>query len=321
MAGKSTNRWLLLLSLQLGALPARAMMPPSLSVNVMPRSTVSGLTGLSDERQGVGVSAWQSTRSRLRHGTDGVDNPLHEKTETLRTTLLWDGPLTRRWTASAALPYVRTRASYDGGGDAAAGPGDALLLLKYTLFQNHAGPITREIQLLGGAELPTGKTNIKDAAGNNLPASQQPGSKTLDLLAGAATAVNLKRVSLHGDATYKRSGRRAYTFGDLFALNLGVNFPFGPRARLSATAELNAEAASRDTSDHAGPGVYPDHTVRDSGYESLYATPGLQWRPSRRWTLAAAVQLPLHQNFRGVQLAVEANWILSVQGHWGRHEG
>lgn len=305
----------------LTALSARAMTPPSLSVNVMPRSPVSGLAGLSDERSGIGITAWSSTRSRLRSGGRRVENALNEKVEVWRTTLLFDTPLSRRWTAVAALPYVRTRSSFDGGGDEASGPGDALFLGKYTLFQNPAGPVRREFQLLAGVELPTGKTDAKNAAGDNLPASQQPGSKTTDLLAGAAAAANLKRFSLYGDAVYKLSGRRAYTFGDLFSLNLGINVPFAPRARFSATAELNLEAAGRDTSDRPGPGVYPNKTVRDSGYETLYATPGLQWRPSRRWTLSGAVQLPLHQNYRGAQLAAEANWLFSAQGRWGRHEG
>jgi hypothetical protein len=307
--------------LWLAAAPVQSMTPPSLSVNVMPRSSISGLSGLSDDRWGLGVTVWQSSRSRLRSGTRSVDNPLHEKAETLRTTLTGDFPLSRRWAAAAALPHVRTRSSFDGGGDRASGPGDALLLLKYTLFQNPAGPITREVQLLAGVELPTGKTDAKDATGANLPAPQQPGSNSTDAVVGLAGAVNLRRASLYGDATYKLAGTRAYTFGDLFALNAGVNVPFGHRARFSATSEINIEAAGRDTSSLPGPGVLPDKAVRDSGYEAVYFTPGLQWRPSRRWILSAAVQLPLHQNYRGTQLAADANWLFSFQGRWGRYGG
>lgn len=299
--------------------PIRAMKPPSLSVNVMPRSPVSGLSGLSDDRWGLGVTFWHSDRSRLQSGTRSVDNPLQEKTETLRTTLVWDFPLSPRWAATAALPHVQTRSSFNGGGDSASGPGDALLLVKYTLLQNPAGPISREVQLLAGVELPTGKTDAKDAAGSNLPAPQQPGSNSTDVVAGLAGALNIRRASLYGDATYKLAGTRAYTFGDLFALNAGVNVPLGLRARFSVTSEVNVEAAGRDTSSLPGPGVLPDRTVRDSGYETVYFTPGFQWRPTRRWTLSAAVQLPIHQNYRGTQLAADANWLFSIQGRWGRY--
>jgi hypothetical protein len=296
------------------ALPAQAMTPPSLSVNIMPRSSFSPASNPGGEGWGTSLSLWQSTRRRLLSGRKSVDNPLRERGETIRTTIAIDASPFPRWSFMGAFPHVRSRASFNGGLQRADGPGDALVLAQYAVYQDRAIRPRRQVRLSGGLELPTGETKAEDARGVRLPASQQPGSRSTDGFAGASATWGLPRLSLYGDASWKIQGGAAYQFGDAFSLNAGLNAPLGS---WSLTAELSAEAVGRDRSSLPGPGVLPSHKVRDSGHEAAYAAPGLQWRPARGWTLSLGAQLPLYQNYRGTQLAVDVNWTAAVFARFG----
>jgi hypothetical protein len=300
----------------LWAAPAAAMTPPSVSADVVPRSALSGLHTPPGEGWGAGVSVWWSERDRLRSGTRSVDNPGGQRTATLRSTLTLDRSLGRRFGVLASVPYVRTRVSSSAGARTARGMGDAGLYLRYSLYRDRVVAPTREVQLLAGTDLPTGDTTVTDASGARLPATQQPGSDTADAVFGAALTWGLPAFALHADASVRVNGGAAYTFGDSAALNAGVNAPLGG-GPWSVTAELNAQTVGRDDSALPGPGVLPDGTVRDSGGETVHVTPGLQWRPFPGAALNAGVQFPVHQDLRGVQLASEADYVLSFYVRFG----
>ncbi len=299
------------------ALPASAMTPPSVSANVVPRSSVSGLHAPSGDGWGFGLTVWQSTRDSLRAGRKTVDNPSREKTSSLRSTLFLDYSLTQRIILMLAVPHVRNQVSFAGTTQNSEGLGDAALYGKYALYRDRMINPTRELQLVAGVDFPTGETEAADSQGVRLPITQQPGSDSTDATFGAALIWGFPLLSAYGDLTYRLNGGAAYTFGNVLALNAGVNVPIAS-SRWSFTGELNAEVIARDTSSLTGPGVLPNKEVRDSGGETVYATPGVQWRPAPGWAVNAGVQLPIYQYLRGTQLAAEANYILAVFTRFGR---
>jgi len=61
--------------------------------------------------------------------------------------------------------------------------GDATVLLKYRFYRRDSGRGTTQASITVGPKLPTGGTGLKDGRGNLLPATFQPGSGSMDLLA------------------------------------------------------------------------------------------------------------------------------------------
>lgn len=308
---------LLGLSLVLAAaIKAAAMTPPSLAASVAPRSPMMGLARRTERGVGAALMGWQSSRNQRQSGTTKADNPNQEKTNSWRTTLLLDYSPSLRWNAILSVPYHRTRASFANTEQSADGIGDIALIGKYALFQDRSPFKRREIFALFGFDLPTGETNLKDAQGIRLPATLQPGSNSADLIAGGSAAWSLEHFSFYGDLNYRYNTDRAYTFGDIFGINLGIHYPLPKAPIFSFSAEVGAQFIGRDTSDLEGPGVYANKIVRDSGAELVFFSPGAQWDMGRGLSLSAGVQLPVHQNFRGTQLASQTDYVLSLSGRF-----
>lgn len=75
----------------------------------------------------------------------------------------------------------------DDGGIAVrgAGAGDAMVLVKYRFYRRDSPRGTTQTSVTFGPKLPTGETGQRDAAGNRLPASLQPGSGSADFFVAA----------------------------------------------------------------------------------------------------------------------------------------
>lgn len=295
----------------------RSMTPPTMAVQVIPGSPLRGLGSATGEGAGFYLTTRQSTRDTLRHGTHDLPNPLQEKSETWQTALLLDHRLTRDWSAVLSIPYLYSKASVGDFSQTTRGLGDVGLFGRYSFWKERLVNPRREWLGILGLELPTGSTSEKDSRGEKLSATQQPGSGTTDLVAGTALVWGLSRLSLYGDASYKINGHRAYTFGDALTVNAGLNLPL-PGDDFSVIGEINGEFLARDKSDFVGaPGRDPDGSVANTGGETVYFSPALQWRPGG-WALTAGAQWPIYQNFRGVQLKADVNYTLGLSTRFGQ---
>ncbi|MFZ2540470.1 MAG: hypothetical protein WAW75_01715 [Gallionella sp.] len=288
--------------------PAFGMPPPMMSVQVSPRSAVTGLGATSQDGVGINLSTRYSERSDLQSGTTKVGNPNNEKTQSWQTTLLLDYRVTDSLTAILAVPYVNQTASYTGAKQTTQGLGDIAVYGKYSLYKTDA---TSEVLALAGVELPTGSTKKGDSSGV-FPITQQPGSGSTDFIVGAAAVWGLPVLTAYGDFSYKINGSESYKFGNFLALNAGANYVIPSMEQFSLVGEVNAEIAARDKSDLSGPGVLPGGEVRDTGYKKIYFTPGIQWRPGKDWALNFNAQVPVYQNLNGTQLASGVNYNLGV---------
>lgn len=293
--------------------PSFAMSPPMMSVQVSPRSAVTGLGATTQDGVGVNISTRYSERSDLQSGTSKVGNPNNEKTQSWQTTALLDYRITDSLTAILAVPYVNQTTSYTGAKQTTKGLGDVSLYGKYSLFKPDA---TSEVLALAGVKFPTGSTEKGDTTGV-FPVTQQAGSGTTDYIAGAAAVWGFPTLTTYGDFSYKINGKKSYKFGNFLSVNGGVNYAIPSQDQFSLVGEINAEYAAQDKSDLAGPGVLPGGEVRDTGYRKIYLTPGIQWRPAKDWALNFNVQVPVYQNLRGTQLASGINYNLGVSMRFG----
>ena len=286
------------------AMPA----PPMMSVQVSPRSAITGLGSTSKDGVGVNLSTRYSKRSDRQSGTDKVGNPTNEETKSWQTTLLLDYRATDSLTAILAIPHVNQTATYSGISQTTRGLGDISVYGKYSLYKSDA---TSEVLALVGVELPTGSTDEGDST-VLFPITQQPGSDSTDFIVGAAAVWGFPTFTTYGDFSYKINGSESYTFGNFLGLNAGVNYALPSMDQLSLVGEVNAEYAAQDESDVAGQGVLAGGEVRDTGYRKIYLTPGIQWRAGKDTSLNFNAQVPVYQNLKGTQLASEVSYTLGI---------
>ena len=291
-------------------MPSFAMTPtpPMMSVQVSPRSAITGLGSTSQDGVGINLSTRYSKRSDLQKGTDKVGNPSNEATKSSQTTLLLDYLVTDGLTAILAVPYINQTASYGNVKQTTKGLGDVAVYGKYSVSKPDANS---EILVLLGVELPTGSTDEGDSTGP-FSITQQLGSDSTDFILGAAAVWGFSTFATYGDFSYKINGSEPYTFGNFLGLNAGINYALPSMDQFSLVGEVNAEVAERDKSDIAGPGVLAGGDVRDTGYRKIYLSPGIQWRAGKNSSLTFNAQVPVYQNLKGTQLASDVNYTLGA---------
>jgi hypothetical protein len=147
-----------------------------------------------------------------------------------------------------------------------------------------------------GLKLPTGKTDVANAAGGQAERSLQPGTGTTDLIAGA---IYHQQLADSGVAWFAQVQVQAplnehdsFRPGAQFAADLGYAHPF--TSRLSGLIQLNAVIKKHDRGAEAEP--------LNSGSRSLFLSPGLSYKVGESWNVYAYYQAPLYQHVEGVQL-------------------
>lgn len=100
------------------------------------------------------------------------------------------------------------------------GLGDAMVLVKYRFYRRDSARGTTQASLTAGPKIPTGRTDLKDANGNRLPATLQPGSGSTDLFVAAnwtyTGLFNLRRLVADEDfhAVIRSQGTQETRLGD-----------------------------------------------------------------------------------------------------------
>jgi hypothetical protein len=147
-----------------------------------------------------------------------------------------------------------------------------------------------------GLKLPTGQTNVRNAAGDLAERSLQPGSGTTDLVAGANYSVALPMRSLswfmQALAQLPLGEKDDYRPGHRVNLDLGARYDVGDHMGL--LLQLNALFRARDQGAEAEP--------EDTGGRFMFVSPGVSYAFTRNLQVYAFVQLPLYQDVNGVQL-------------------
>ncbi len=181
------------------------------------------------------------------------------------------------------------------------------------------GRVTKHLWLMGGVELPTGGTSVRNQNGERAEIPLQPGSGSTDWIAGVAFEHNIKRAThiagsmgniallpLFASITYRRNGVGAldHRIGNEWQMNGGTAYPLSPSLEL--LAQMNLRRRGRDTS--------PDDPQDAFFTGGTYAFTSTGIRLSRgRGAAYLLMQLPLYQHVNGIQLVAKRNWLAGLQ--------
>ncbi len=231
--------------------------------------------------------------------------------------------LTDRLSVDAQLPVIsrsHSHVHHHHGQDLlerwdVSGVGDLALIGRYA-FWKPADPRRPILSAIFGAELPTGRHHVDNAAGQEAESGVQPGSNSYDLILGASSLQTFTVPTLAGDAAelplfasaqaqFNGPGTDDYRLGDTLNANLGTSYPV--TRRLGVMAQLNLLIKDRDGIGRTG------EEVGKTGGEFLYMSPGLEWRGSDRWRMFALIQLPVYQRVNSLQTVSDYNVLVGME--------
>jgi Putative MetA-pathway of phenol degradation len=248
-------------------------------------------------------------QDQLRAGTEKISpaeiTAHHEEIKTLnRNALLGlEYGFAPDWSANLVLPYSNREHLHIHHHHGTPIPedwqfdeiGDARLTLRHQPAPAHrAGDMSWSLQ--GGLKLPTGRTDVRNADGDEAERSVQPGSGTTDLLLGVGLAYaplsltgslfsNVAlQVPLDENDGYRPGWRSTVQAGWLIPVT----------GKLDLVLQGNLLYVARDRGIHAEPD--------DSGRTEVALVPGLAYAWSRHLSLYGQLEYPIYQNVNGIQL-------------------
>ncbi|MGA7801344.1 MAG: transporter [Gammaproteobacteria bacterium] len=241
--------------------------------------------------------------NHYREGTDSIANPGEASAVISQFTAVADYGVTRRFTASLLLPYVRKHQSTRKFGDRVAqGVGDIALFGRYAglLPDGVTGPA---VSVGLGVKFPTGSTD-QPSDKPDLPPAMQVGSGAYDLLPTASYYQRFNDYDLYGSALYRVpvQAHNGYKFGREFQLHFGASVPLSADGgRVALLGSLDYADVGHDQDDH---GILPAKLragteVINTGGRFLDITPGVSVELTRTLSLQARFMVPLYQDWNG----------------------
>lgn len=193
----------------------------------------------------------------------------------------------------------------------AAGIGDLALFTQYRLVHL----IRFELAAIGGVKLATGQTGRKDRFGARFEPEHQPGTGSLDPIAGLAVRRLVGAVALDANLQYTnaRVGTEHTDVGDLWSINVAATRRFGGASHshdeqvgragsspgdhthrfVDLVAELNTEARGRHMHDGEREG--------NTGGTVVYLSPGVRVSVSDRSAMFVSVAVPVVNHPNGFE--------------------
>jgi hypothetical protein len=192
----------------------------------------------------------------------------------------------------------------DVSGDA-QGIGDVSLMTRYTFSLDHSLDRTTLVAGVLGVKLPTGNTHQHNDQGEYLDSHLQLGTGSTDVLVGLSVDHAVNRISMSANvlASFPNDGEtgdQAHRFGN------SVNYDVTGKFRLQS----GSPGSQPDTWFVAMGinGEYREHeqldgeTVHDSGGNTLYLTPGVEFVHGGNWIVEVIYQYAIHHHFNETQL-------------------
>lgn len=280
--------------------------PPALAfpINAPNARTLFGGLSLGSVRLRV------TEADTLKHGTETIGDALDQAATTFEEDVTFVYGAARDLTLGVTFPVIERRLRFDDAAGerrtiTADGPGDLSIVGVYRAYRRDVERGTTQLSLLGGLRLPSGATDIEDSnlprltgrPGTRLPPNLQPGSGSVDAFIGLAAFHNMDRLSFYGDVQGKLNteGAQDLRAGNAVFYDLSADYVLLPQRNLFAILELNGVSTSR--AEQAG------GTVRDSGGQLLFISPGIEYLPRPNLILEGSVQVPIYRDLNGRQLA------------------
>ena len=232
----------------------------------------------------------------------------HDEVRTVNRNLLstLDYTIDADWGVTASLPVSQRRHDHIHNHMGQQLPeswdftamGDARVLARRRLgtFEDPQSHTLGTFGTSFGLKLPTGRTDVRNAAGDLAERTLQPGTGTTDLVAGLyySATLPLKDLSwfVSGQVQEPLNSHQDFRPGTKLFADAGLRY--AATEKLGLLAQLNAQARGRDSGAQAEP--------EDSGGRSLFFSPGVSYALTPSLQAYGFVQLPIYQYVNGVQL-------------------
>jgi hypothetical protein len=260
----------------------------------------------------ISATVIHQRKTRLFHRADRVSDPLDRDWQENRLVVGVDHGVLPQMTLSMLAPLaarsLEQRAGTGTQRARAEGLGDISLLAKYRIFKMDWRRGSLNVSLIGGLELPTGETHDKEN-GVRLPPTFQLGSGSTDVFWALASNLSHKRFRFDGLLFHKinTEGAQDYEAGQKYVVEfdaawrfLHVKYP-GPTAAVKIGWRWKHEERGRQN------GVHDPN----SGYDQWFQRIGLGWHPKPNMDVTLSADIPLHQRYKGRQLAPDFSTALA----------
>ncbi len=266
-------------------------------------NSTSGLTP-SEEQTIIRIQA------RYKRVSDDPTS-LNRDTWTLSvpTTIVYG--FTQDFAGIVTIPYIYRKQRTSSGSDRITrktfGLGDITLLGKYRVYRKNLPGGTSGLSLLGGIELPTGRSGDSDAEGK-VPRNLQVGSGSWDPIVGVAYSTVSLEDEWDFNLTYQfNTEAHNFEFGDTLKYNIAYLRRIWPKelpeegvyTPLFAVLELNGVWNQRNR-DESG-------SVTASGGNTIFLSPGFQMI-TKHYIAETSIQIPVLQKLNGTQ--VETDYVI-----------
>lgn len=226
--------------------------------------------------------------------------------------------LPNKLVVGASMPYLdkekKTTINGERKSFSDSGFGDLTLFGKYQFFQRDAHLQTTRISALGKVKVPTGEDDEKTSAGVRLPASVQLGTGSDDYSLGIVFTHIKKRFGINADLMYTlKTEANSFEFGD--TLNYDIAFGYRllpeiyetyPAKHLNLFLEFNGKLSQKNKQNNK--------RIDDSGRNTIFISPGIQFIPARNYLIEASFQKPIYEDLRGDQL--DTDYSFNVGFRW-----
>ncbi|MDA8085760.1 MAG: transporter [Nitrospiraceae bacterium] len=258
----------------------------------------------------------------------GIYKTIPTHMEMTRYTLTLAYGVTPKLKVVASVPYVRNTMDMDmvmmdGMGmpmlqgmsmEPVSGLGDVTLMTLYRLWTNRRIRPGDALTLGIGVKTPTGSYTEKTSSGRFVHAHMQPGTGSWDPLVSLAYTTLKNPWLLGADFTYEVATRNSegYKFGDTLTADLSAKYGLLPFMNLSGQLTyLHCGHATDDMGRYTNlTSVFDDPA--NTGEDSLWVAPGLEFVPVYNAGLTFRAQLPLWQRVNGIQLVSTSRLVTAV---------
>jgi hypothetical protein len=213
------------------------------------------------------------------------------------------------------VPYVEKRLELKGKGDKfTQGLSDIMLLGRYKFFSLPQKQAWNQAAFQLTLKLPTGPTDrrISLLVPPSVKRALQPGTGSTDFIFELTGGRFTTRYNLLANIGYRLNTEDDYiAFGDRVFVNTDLEyflFPWLTRKHgqeVITLLEFSFVHAERDR--------LQDRGVPNSGGNSFFLAPGLQWIVSERFLVETSIQFPLAQDLTGKQPKLDQSVLIGVR--------
>ncbi|HHT9146788.1 MAG TPA: hypothetical protein ACFYD4_14125 [Candidatus Wunengus sp. YC61] len=254
---------------------------------------------------------WEAVNISKAHELHEEGRDAHARKNDVSNSIFFGYGITDTLSISLQVPYVERRSrevheeEFLGDGQNSTGLGDSILLGKYKFYDKQFG-----LAGIFGLKLSTGNTNERNIAGERFEPELQPGTGSLDYIAGISANKKINHlIILDGTVLYhlKTKGDQDYKFGDIIRTTAGATFHVIDRDKkptLNLLSEVITQFANKDEQD--------GKTIRDSGGTTIFFAPGISSHVTEQLKTTLSVPVPVFQSLGGEHQELDFNVLFSM---------